>query len=243
MPKTHEEIKEIIRTAKDENDARIKMYKWGMDRGYSKSVDESRERFLTNALMEPLEDILENPNVLWGREKCKDSFKANYGIEIDSQEGNEYNKMKEEKLIERQVYKVLSFEQFCKQYHKPKDVSLYDIIAYISSQVGSDVFNVYLQTAKHDDIPHFSVVKNPGFIAGHTEQFVKENEHRLSHGEKVIYCLIRELCEKYGINKPEIPVEDPENELWTAIEYDELEICGWLCINKKTKKSYIIKIS
>ena len=77
MPKTHEEIKEIIRTAKDENDARIKMYKWGMDRGYSKSDDESRERFLTNALMEPLDEILENPNILWGRDKCKDGFKFN----------------------------------------------------------------------------------------------------------------------------------------------------------------------
>lgn len=212
-----------------------------MDRGYSKSDDESRERFLTNALMEPLDEILENPNILWGRDKCKDGFKFNLGVEV-GRDKTEYNMLKEEKLIERNGHRILSFEEFCKEYHKPKDISLYDIIAYISSQIGSDVFNVYLQTAKHDEVPHFSVVKNPGFIAGHTEQFVKENEHRLSHGEKVIYCLIRELCDKYGVKKPEIPVEDPENELWTAIENDELEICGWLCINKKTKASYIVKI-
>lgn len=226
---THEEIKEIIRNAKDENDARIKMYQWGINRGYGNSNDLSKERFLTNVLNQTLDDILKNPNILWGRDACKDDRKFKHEIE-------------EEKITGKDSFNLLNFEEWSKRNGFIKENSFYKICAYVSSMIGSDVFNVFLQHAKINDLPKFQIVENPVFITQHCEQFVEENEWRLSDGEKNIFELIKDMCEEYKIKFPDFPIKDIKNELWSPIERDDLDICGWLCINKNTKECYIIKI-
>ena len=244
MPKSHEEIKNIIKTTKDENETRIKLYKWGMDRGYCISDNPAKERFLSNVLSEPLDEILKNPNILWGRDSCKDDFITKIEMPRENpREGNEFCKHLVSKIVEKQIREVLSFDQWRNKYDHSKDVSFYDVCAYVSSVFGSDVFNVFLQNAKRKDNPKFTVVENPGFISKHTEQFVSENEWRISKGEKRIFLLLKKLCKEIGLDFPDIPVKDFANELWTPIESDDVGICGWLCIDKNTKKCYIIKIS
>ena len=245
MAKTHDEIREIIRKAKDENEARINIYKWGIDRGYAKSDNLAKERFLTNALLEPLDEIYANPNILWGRDEDKYDFQYKIGDRTASNKsrGDNENKDVIERLVAKKFHHILTFDEWKTRYARDhKDPLFYDICAYVSSVFGSDVFNVFLQRARLQDIPNFAIIHNPGFIAGHTEQFIKENEQGLSEGEKNIFRILKELCNKYKLPFPELPLEDSDDELWTAIENDESEVCGWLCINKKTKKSYIVKI-
>lgn len=243
MAQTHEEIKQIIANAECEKDARIAMYQWGINRGYGNSDNPAKERFLTNVLSEPLDEISKNPNILWGRDQCKDDFM--YRMEVVNENirsGGEFARHYNSKVTTKDKERLLSFEQWMRKYGHSKRASFYDICAFVSSVIGSDVFNVFLQNGKLKDAPQFQVIQNPGFISGHTEQFVDEDEWRISDGEKVIFKAIRELCEKCGVTFPNFPIEDIDNELWTPIENDELNICGWLCINKKTKKCYIVKI-
>lgn len=243
MVKTHDEIKDIIAKAKDERDARIQMYQWGINRGYGKSDNPAKERFLTNVLEQPLDEIYANPNILWGRDKCKDDFVTRFGLVGENiRDGSEFAKFYNSKITVDGKPKVLTFDQWMRRFKNSNKITFYDICAFVSSTLGSDVFNVFLQNKKLKDIPEFVVVKNPGFISKHTEQFVEENEYRLSEGEKTIFKTLQELCEKFKVPFPKFPIEDIDNELWTPIENDELDICGWLCINKNTKQCYIIKI-
>lgn len=233
MAKTHDEIKEIILNSKDENEARIRMYQWGMNRGYCTSDNRAKERFLTNVLFEPITDIFENPRILWNRDHCKDDFQ--YMSEIDES--------KIETVCEPGSNRLLTFDEWSVQEgFKNYSNSFYKICAYVCSVLGSNVFNTFLQNAKSNELPKFKVFENPGFISQHADQFINENEYRLSDAEKKIFNSMKGLCEEYEVEFPNFPIEDIENELWTAIESDEFDICGWLCINKKTKKCYIVKI-
>lgn len=244
MAKSHDEIKDIIKNAKSPDDARIEMYKWGMERGYGISDNPAKERFLTNVLNEPLDEIFENPNILWGREHCKDDFMYKFEIPRENiRHASEFAKNINAKISsDDSKKKVLDFESWMRRYRNSRNICFYDICAFVSSVVGSDVFNVFLQNGKLKDTPRFQIIRDPGFISGHAEQFVEENEWRLSEGEKRVFKILKELCDKFSIKFPEFPIEDIDNELWTPIENDEVNICGWLCINKNTKKCYIIKI-
>lgn len=241
MAQSHNEIKDIILTSEDEREARIRMYQWGLDHGYAINCDPERERFLSNVLEQPLDEIYKNPAILWGRSKAKDDFQQR----VDYNEGKhgKRNFLDGDDTNPENANRLLTFEQWMQRFNMHKDPKFYDICAYVASVFGSDVFNVFLQNAKEGDLPKFTIVENPGYISQHTDKFVEENEYRISDGEKLIVELIEELVAKHGIKDFKFPFKELKSELLTPIEFDYVQVCGWLCIDRNTKKCYIIKIS
>lgn len=233
MAKWFDEIRNIVQDGLNnnigENEIRFRLYRYGMEHGYCNSGLDEHERYLSNCLEQPIDEIEKNPNILYTRTSCKDDYQNKHELKED--------------IVAKKQFEILSFEDWCNRYRRKEKPTFFDAVAYIVSVMGSNVFDTYLQRAKHHDIPKVERIDDPGFISGHVEQFVEENEEKLSHGEKHLFDCLRCLCEEIGIDYPDFDLDDSDETLWSPLEFSEIEVCGMLVMNKRTKKCYVIKIS
>lgn len=233
MAKWFDDIRNIVRNGLKnnigENEIRFELYKYGMQHGYCNSGLDEHERYLSNCLEQPIDEIENNPNILYTRTSCKHDYQNKHELKED--------------IVAKKQVEILSFEDWCNRYQRKEKPTFFDVAAYIGSIMGSNVFDTYLQRAKHRDMPRVERIDNPGFIKNHVAQFVKEDLDGLSSGEKHVFDCLRSLCEEIGIECPDFDLDESEESLWSPLEFSEMEVCGMLVMNKRTKKCYVIKIS
>lgn len=233
MAKWFDEIRAIVKNGKankiGENEIRFSLYKYGMEHGYCNSGLDEHERYLTNCLEQPIDEIEDNPNILYTRDSCKHDYQKKHPLKED--------------IVAKKQVEILSFEDWCNRFQRKEKPTFYDAVAYISSVMGSNVFDTYLQNAKHEDMPKIERINEPGYINQHVKQFVKENEWRFSNSEKHVFDCLRTLCEEIGVEFPDFDLDESDRTLWSPMEFSEWEVCGILVMNKRTKNSYFIKIS